>query len=209
MITLLCFILIGACAFAMAREGAAEGLVVLIAVLIAGFVSVALHQPCADSLAAKLDGSSAAGTEDSICLVVFFCFLTFILRYVTQLIMPWQVTLTPKINQIGGGILGVISGWLACGILTLALAVLPWPQNSWGMDPSFQPEHTPQVLRVFFPSDILWISGVRQMSSPNKFGWHEEFDQDASYMIRMNRHRTGTGRIKPQQSRGEPYIGTQ
>ena len=44
----------------------------LIAVLIAGFVSVALHQPCADSLAVKLDGSSAAGTEDSICLVVFF-----------------------------------------------------------------------------------------------------------------------------------------
>lgn len=205
MVILLCLGLVGAVAYAMAREGLAESVILLLIVLVSGFVALATHQPAADFLAGKLAGSMAEGTEDAIALIGIFCGLTFTLRWLSQKILPWQVTFPPLVNQVGGAAFGVLIGWLAGGIFTCALASLPWDYNSWGMEPPVSADQPPTGFRSIFPADLVWLAGTRKVSSPNKLGNRELFDSGGSYLIRFQRHRTGWGTNKAQPFKGEPY----
>ncbi len=207
MVILACLVLVAAVAYSMAVEGIAEALIVLFITLIAGFFALASHQPMANFLAGKFAGSMAEGTEDALALVGIFCLTAGGLRWLTQIILPWQVTLPPLANQVGGALLGAISGWLAGGILSLAFATLPWQHDSWGMESPVAADQTPTAFRTIFPSDLVWLAGARRMSANSRFGHGAAFDEDGSYLIRFGRHRTGWSNSKPQTFAGEPYSG--
>lgn len=207
MVILACLVLVAAVAYSMAMEGLAEALIVLFVTLIAGFIALAVHQSLANFLGSKFAGSMAEGTEDALALVGIFCLIAGGLRWLTQAILPWQVTLPPLVNQIGGAAVGSLSGWLAGGILTIALATLPWHHDSWGMDSPVAADQTPTAFRTIFPSDLVWLAGVRRISANSKLGHGTAFDDDGSYLIRFGRHRTGWSNSKPQAYSGEPYSG--
>lgn len=207
MVILACLVLVAAVAYAMAVEGLAESLIVLFITLIAGFLALAVHQSLADFLAGKFAGSMAEGTEDALALVGIFCLTAGGLRWLTQIILPWQVSLPPLANQIGGAVVGTLSGWLAGGILALALATLPWHHDSWGMESPVAADQTPTALRSIFPADLVWLAGTRRVSTNSRLGHGPAFDEDGSYLIRYGRHRTGWSNSKPQSFSGEPYSG--
>ena len=205
MLILANLVLIAAVAYAMAVEGLAESVIDFLITLLSGFFALAIHQYVADFLAAKFAGSMAESTEDALALVGIFCLVAAGLRWGSQLILPWQVTFPALMNQVGGAAFGFATGWLAGGILTLALATLPWQHASWGMDSPVGSDQTPPAFRTIFPSDLAWLAGTRKISSPSKLGHGSQFDEDGSYLIRFGRHRTGWGSNKPQEFKGEPY----
>lgn len=205
MVILLCLVMVAALAYAMAREGLAEAVILLVTVLITGFVALATHQPLADILAGKLAGTMAEGTEDAIALAGIFCGLTFLLRWLSQKILPWQVSFPPVVNQAGGAMVGLVIGWLAGGIFACVLATLPWEHNSWGMESPVQADQAPSGFRTIFPSDLIWLAGTRKLSAPSKLGNKEAFDSGGSYFIRFQRHRSGSPNSKAQPFKGEPY----
>ena len=205
MVILACLILIAAVAYSMAMEGLAEAVIVLVITLISGFLALAIHQPVAEYLSGKFSGGMAEGTEDAIALIGSFCLTAGALRWVSQVLLPWQISFPGLVNQVGGAVVGLIIGWLGGGIFVLALATLPWPADSWGMESPVAGNQTPTPLRAVFPSDLVWLGGARRMSANNRLGHGPSFDSDGSYLIRFGRHRTGWNGNKAQPFKGEPY----
>jgi hypothetical protein len=149
--TLLNVIAIGimlAVAYAHAREGFYSAATILFASLIAGLVAFGFYEPLVETI------GDLGGFEDAICLTGLFCVTLGILRYASISLVPHEVQTHPHLHQLGGGALGLVTGYLAAGFLLCVWQTLPWHPNFMGFEPG--------SARRAMPPDQNWLRLVRQ-----------------------------------------------
>ena len=67
---------------------------------------------------------------DAGVLVLLFCVPLLLLRFLfDRMLVPGTVNFGIWANRIGGGLMGLISGMVAMGVLTTAIQALPWGQT--------------------------------------------------------------------------------
>ena len=177
MITFFCIGVILVVAYAQFREGLVTAFVNLVNVIIAGIAAFALFEPLADWLEPSLAGGTLEGYEDFIALVVPFALAFVALRNVTNRLNPEMIDFHGNV-QMGGGVIGAVSGYLLAGFFVAALQTLPWHQNFLDFQPRLAGE-TPGPRSVF-PPDRVWLAMMRHAGA-YPLSWDEDNPGDSNY----------------------------
>jgi uncharacterized membrane protein required for colicin V production len=137
------------------REGLFTAVCSGVCVFLSGLVAFNFWEPLAGWIEGFIDRGPLQGYEDFICLVVLFVFSLAVLRGITNAINYREVDYLPTLNQIGGGFVGLITGYLLAGFLICAMETLPWSQNFLSFEPYQEQE---LKTRGLMPPDRLWLA---------------------------------------------------
>ncbi len=180
-------------AWASFREGISTSVCTLLNVVLAGLVAFNFWEPIANLLDPAL-----GGYEDIIVLIALFSLTLVVLRVATNNLANAQVQFPPQIQGIGGGVIGLFTGYLASGFLVCALQTLPWDERFLGFDPRSPSEET---LRRVLPPDRIWLALMRHAGAvpftfrtrnPNEDSPYDRyitFDGDGTFELRYLRYR--------------------
>jgi hypothetical protein len=187
-------------AYAHTREGFFSAFCMLINTFIAGLVAFNFWEPIANAIEASLQRSVLEGFEDFILIIALFCLTLGLLRAVTNNLNANVVELEPLVNQIGGGVIGFINGYLTTGFLICALQTLPWYQNFLGFEP--YNDNEPGIRRIF-PPDRVWLALMHRASETCLSGDEGAavFDSDGAFESNYYRFRRTP---EPQAEKGSP-----
>src|SRR5207245_2136607 len=114
--------------------------------------------PLADQFDEMFAGNLLHGYEDFICLAVLFCVTLGLLRLLSNMTLPTQVEVTPRLQQLGSILVGLLAGYLAAGFLICVLQTLPWHERFMHFDPRIDPEAPTQKVRLWLPPDRVWLA---------------------------------------------------
>jgi hypothetical protein len=153
MIAIFTFVVMAAIAYAMLREGLFTALCYLFNVIFAGLIAFHVWPPLADELESSMTGTFLDSYEDGFALVVVFVAVLALMRLLTNQLANREIDLPPKMVQVGGGIVGLIIGYLVAGFLTCVMQTLPWDENFLGYEAPDQPSFTAKAL----PPDQVWL----------------------------------------------------
>src|SRR5665213_1500351 len=120
--TIVICILLIAIAFFHYLQGFFSGVISAIISIIAAVLAFSWHETVVD----KLLGGKMANMADGMVLVVLFAAIYLILRTVFDKAVPGNVRVPAALDRIGGGIMGLIAGVYALGILAIAAQELPF-----------------------------------------------------------------------------------
>jgi hypothetical protein len=177
-----------AVAYAYFQEGLLTAFTMACNVFAAGLVAVDFWEPIAAALDPSFAGSFLHGYEDSLCLMFLFCLTLGLLRLITNSLAHTVVEYHPVVQQGGGVLFGLITGYLVSGFLLMVLQTLPWHQNFMGFDAKADPDGS--KLRRVMPPDRAWLAlmhraglvSLSQSDSPT-------FDADGSFEWRHHEYR--------------------
>ena len=141
-----------------AREGLFTAVTMLVNVLVAGLIAFNFWEP----VAGYLGSGSLKPYADILCLVLLFCVSLIGLRTITNNLNETQVEFPPVPQQIGGGIVGLLTGYLLSGFLICALETLPWGQHFLDFEPRTAKE---SGLRAVMPPDRVWLAMMHRTST--------------------------------------------
>jgi hypothetical protein len=144
-------------AFVYLREGLFTAFLMSVNVVLAGLVAFNFWEPLANLLGQALAASFLAGCEDFFCLLFLFCAALGLLRTITNALANAEIAFPDLLQRGGGAFFGMVTGYLASGILVCVLQTLPWHENFLGFDPH-QDAEAPSVLRRLLPSDRAWLA---------------------------------------------------
>ncbi len=148
----LTLIVIAAVSYAHFREGLLNAMSICFITLFAGMMAFQFWPAVAEMMESLFKGSFLEQYEDAVALVVVFCACAGLLRFITVRIVPKTYGIVPKLNQIGGAIFGVITGYFVAGFLCCVLQTMPWNKDFLGFqhrDPGFEDR--------LFPADQNWL----------------------------------------------------
>ncbi len=120
---LLVLIVIGGTVVTLGLEGLWSGLIMLINVVAAGLVATGYFQPLAQYLHSLYP--YAGFFWDVFALLALFLVMIFLLRTITDWLSPRKVLFPKLVDQIGGGLMGVITGWVLVGFFSFAILISP------------------------------------------------------------------------------------
>lgn len=135
-------------AYAHAREGFYSAATILFASIVAALVAFGFYEPLVETV------GELGGYEDALCLVGLYAVTLGVLRYASISLVPHEVHTHPHLHQLGGGLFGLITGYLAAGFLICVWQTLPWHVNFMGYEPS--------VTRRAMPPDQNFLRLMRQ-----------------------------------------------
>ncbi|MFO0844628.1 MAG: CvpA family protein [Gemmataceae bacterium] len=178
----------GAAAYAAAREGLLTAITSLVNVVISGLVAFNFFEPIANELEELLRGSFLAGFEDAIALFAPFAATLAALRVLTINLANTDLELPALLQQVGSGAIALLTGYLVAGFLVVVFQTLPWGDTFLGFDYSAT-ANTPKA-RNLMPPDRVWLA---MMSRAGAMPLSQEdsvtFDPEGSFEIRYGRLR--------------------
>ena len=172
MLVTLTLIVMAIVAYSQFREGVFTAMTSLINVILAGLVAFNFWEPLANLLDPQL-----GGYEDIVVLTAIFCLTLVVLRLITNNLCNMQVQFSPLYQQIGGGVIGALTGYLLSGFLVCALETMPWHENFMDFEPRVSPEVS--SMRRLFPPDRVWLALMRHAGAYG-FSRHPEREDQAS-----------------------------
>jgi uncharacterized membrane protein required for colicin V production len=137
------------------REGLFNAVCSGVCVFLAGLIAFNFWEPLAGWIEVWLDRGPLQGYEDFICLLLLFAISLAMLRSFTNSINYREIDYLPMVNQVGGGAVGLITGYLLAGFLICAMETLPWSQSFLNFEPYQEQE---QRTRSLMPPDRLWLA---------------------------------------------------
>ncbi len=212
MLFFLSVLIVLAVAYAHCREGVLTAATLLINVVLAGILTFHFWEPLADALEQVFAGGSLVGYEDTFSLTILFTVFLILLRMATATLAPRPVDFSNNAQLIGGGLFGLVTGYLTAGFLVCVLQTLPWHENFLGFQPRTDGETS---LRSFFPPDRVWLALMRHAAAL-PLAWQEDredaatpyerqltFDGDGTFELRYLRYRRRGDNREPLKYDGE------
>jgi hypothetical protein len=147
-LTLLIMVLVG---FLYMREGLFRAVVMCGSVLLAGLVTFNFWEPLADWLETH---TGVGPYSDAVCMIALFALTLGILRVITMVLVPVKVSYHPAAQLAGGGLVGLVIGYLVMGFLVCVFQTLPWDRDFLGFEPAASTATSDRML----PPDVLWLS---------------------------------------------------
>jgi hypothetical protein len=148
LLTVVTMVLVG---FVYLREGLFRAVVMCGSVLLAGLVTFNFWEPLAD----WLESHTGVGPySDAVCLIALFVLTLGALRVATMALVPMRVAYHPAAQLAGGGLVGMVVGYLLTGFLVCVFQTLPWDRDFLGFEPADSTETSDRVL----PPDVVWLS---------------------------------------------------
>jgi hypothetical protein len=174
-----------AVAYAYSVEGLFTAALMCVNVFLSGLIAFNFWEPLSASIESSLADTFLAGYEDMLCLIGLFAVSLGLLRTASNAIVNMQISLPPGLQQAGGAVFGLLTGYLFSGFFLCALQTLPWHENFLGFDATYQPERAGS-LRPFLPPDRVWL-GLMYRAGAMPFNRGEEdlrFADSSSYYDR-------------------------
>src|SRR5437764_9692032 len=94
------------------HEGLFTATSLLCCVLLAGLATFNFWEPLANLVESFVDRSFVQGYEDFVCMVGLFTVCLALLRGLTHSLNSKEIEFAPALNQIGGGVVGLVTGYL-------------------------------------------------------------------------------------------------
>jgi hypothetical protein len=176
-------------------EGLFGAAIAFFNVLIAGFVAFCLFEPLAGWLGGLSDAVDAYA--DALCITVLFLLSFLALRFITAYVAPKDLEFPEWPRRIGGGLFGLMTGYVIAGIFICLLQTLPLREKFLGYDAK-------QSLGLGGP-DRVWLATMHRASGQVFRQWERKwFDADGSFIPRYARYRRlAEEKNEPQRNRGE------
>jgi hypothetical protein len=169
-------------------------------VLLAGFLTYSFFEPAADFLEGMFTGTFAAGMEDHLAMMLLFAVFLTALRVATNNLAKTEVELNPNLHRYGGGVVGLLTGYLLAGFLVCAVSTLPLSGGFMGFTPARTDEPS-SPERGLFPPDRVWTALMRRAGA-HAFSWktqpsettdpydrYRTFDPRGTFELRYLRYR--------------------
>jgi hypothetical protein len=163
-------------AYSQCQEGLYAGATLVINILLAGVIAFQFWEPLADELDVLFAGGPLSGFEDAFMLVLLFSFSLIILRVLTSKLAPLQIDFPPNLQVFGGGLFGLVAGYLVAGFLICVLQTLPWHENFFYFRPRAEGESS---WRRYVPPDRVWLALMRQAGA-QPLAWRPDAEKAGS-----------------------------
>src|SRR5262249_32026231 len=137
------------------REGLFTAAVMFVNVFLAGLLTFNFFEPLADSLGALFTRTFLKGYEDLLALLLLFCICLIVLRAITNKLSDETLEFPGVVPQLGGGLFGLLTGYLLAGFLVCVLETLPWGQHFLDFEPRAKDE---SAVRRLLPPDRVWLA---------------------------------------------------
>jgi hypothetical protein len=157
MIDLLLVAIIGGVTWTVAAEGAWGAASIFLSVVLSGLVAMDLFEPVAGMLESAI-GSSWAYRVDVIALVGLFAGGVFVLRVLSERLVPSFIAVHPRTYDVGRWGFGLLTGYVTAAFLLAALHTAPLPREFLG----FRPERN-NLFGLAAP-DRQWLGFVQYVS---------------------------------------------
>jgi hypothetical protein len=145
--------------YAYLREGMFTAFSMCCNVFLSGLVAFNFWEPLATSLEPTLSGTPLQGYEDAFFLMLLFSFTLGVLRVTTNSLSRTHVRFPTGLQQSGGAVFGLLTGYLLSGFLICTLQTLPWSQSFMGFNPRLEPGSS---IRRILPPDRVWLALMRR-----------------------------------------------
>src|SRR5438105_5009062 len=212
MLVVVAIVIMFTVAYSQCREGLLAAVILSINVLLASILAVNFWEPLADELDGLFSGDMLAGYEDALTLTFLFSTFLILLRMAAGKFLPKTSSFSGYMQQLGGGLFGLLAGYLVAGFLVCVLQTLPWHEHFL----SFRP-HTPQepVLRRLMPPDRVWLDLMRhagqfplawkeaKQDGMASFSRYQTFDSGKTFEARYLRYRRYGDTREPFKYEGE------
>jgi hypothetical protein len=137
------------------QEGVFSAACMTISVFLAGLITFNFWEPLAGIVEPLIDRTFLQGYEDFVCLIGLFTVVLALLRGLTHALNNAEIEFLPIVNQVGGGLAALVTGYLLSGFLVCAMETLPWHQNFLGFEPYQEQE---PKFRRYLPPDRVWLA---------------------------------------------------
>jgi hypothetical protein len=189
--------------YAYSVEGLFTAALMCVNVFIAGLVAFNFWEPLAAALEGPLADTFLAGYEDMLVLVALFGVTLGLLRTVTNAAVNMQIRFPPIVQQLGGLVFGVLTGYLVAGFFLCAIQTLPWHEDFMGFDARCQPGSAGS-MRQYLPPDRVWLAlmsragayalnrgeeDFRHVNASSYYDRYHTFDKYGSFELRYARYR--------------------
>jgi len=177
------------------REGLFGAAVVFLNVVIAGFATFCLFEPLASWLGGLAPAMDAYA--DAVCMTLTFLLCLLLLRFATGLLVPSDLEFPEWPRRIGGGLFGLVTGYVVSGLFLCLLQTLPLPQQFLGYNAK-------GGMGLGSP-DRVWLATVHRASGQILHQAERKwFDADGSFIPRYARYRRmALDQTVPRRNRGE------
>jgi hypothetical protein len=170
-------------AYSYFREGVLTALTMLVNIVLAGLVAFNFFEPIADQLESSFDGTILAGLEDCITLFALFALTLGGLRVITNNLANQQVELPALVQQLLGGFIGLMAGYLLAGFLLCMVQTLPLSEKFMGFDSQADPNGS--GMRRFLPPDRVWLAMMSKAGiGPLSQAESVTFDPEGTFELR-------------------------
>lgn len=188
MLAILTILIMAVTAFICFREGIVTAFCMFCNVFLAGLLAFCFFEPLADLLDPMFAGSAVQGYEDFFVLFGLFAILLTLFRWLTNALAPNTIEFFTGLQEGGGALLGLATGYLFCGFLVVLLQTLPWHQEFMGFTGVYDPNQTGSALRRVLPPDRVWLA-LMNRASLVAMSREAPFDRHGSFELRYQRYR--------------------
>jgi len=157
MLMLLSLAVIGLIAYTQIREGIVGAFGTCFATLVSGMIAFEFWPTLAWEVQGFISDTFLEQMEDAIVLTLVFGVCVAVLRIGISSMARGDFGFSPRADQIGGGVFGVITGYLVSGFLVCVLQTLPWHEHFFGFEYD-DSGLSPRVL----PADQVWLKLMLQ-----------------------------------------------
>lgn len=180
-------------AYALFREGFFNAVVMLVNTLLAIVVAFNFFEPMADFLEDMIRGTFLANYEDALSLAILFAATLGLLRTITNKMQNEMVEFDGYVQQIGAGLTGLVTGYLATGFVVVMMQTLPLGRDFLGFEPRGANEKS---SRAFFPPDRMLLTMMRDIGAKSLVNRERDPDLDSIYDRFATFDRAGTFELR-------------
>jgi hypothetical protein len=212
MLAFLTIVIMLAVAYAEFREGIFTSFAMLVNVVIAGVITFNFYEPLTSLTDSVVQGTFLDGYQDWFFLMLLFCLTLGLLRMATNNLTNQQIDFPAMANQFGGGVIGLLTGYLVAGFLLCVVATLPMHQNFMGF---YVRSASDAGFARYFPADRAWLSVMRHAGAypfsrdpdnegaESPYDSHPTFDRSGTFELRYYRYRRYSDTEGPLPYQGE------
>lgn len=163
-------ILVLAIALYQVVQGLFSSLIMAILSVLCAMVAFNMYEPFAEALLY----SRQAATADAIALIALFVLPLLVLRILADRLLAGNVIFGVWADRIGGGLLGIFTGMVLIGVLTVAVQMLPFGKGVLGYVPFDDTlQHRKHRLWPFLPDEFT--VGMVEVLSTGSLNAEREF----------------------------------
>lgn len=161
-------ILVLAIAYFQVAQGLFSAFIMTFLSVLTALVAVSYYEQLAQYVMTTLDSRNAAIVEPA-SLIALFVVPLLALRFAFDKFLPSNMVFGQWGDRIGGGVLGLVTGIICAGVLTLALQMLPYGRSILGYMPYDNNMARKHTFAPFYPDDFV-LGMVQKFSTGSLAG---------------------------------------